>query len=90
MRRFVIPLDTCCVVDTCCMVGMRVYVRMYVFVMLTCVQGFVGWKETSAKDNSGIAEASELLVRSILELQGVCTAVCMVFGVWCVVRMCIG
>ena len=35
------------------------------------VQGFIGWFETSAKENAGISDATESLVRNILKSQGV-------------------
>ena len=34
-------------------------------------KGFIGWYETSAKENVGINQASEALVRAILHAQGV-------------------
>ena len=36
-------------------------------------KGFIGWYETSAKENVGINQASEALVRAILHAQGVST-----------------
>ena len=45
--------------------------RCHIAPEMHAIQGFIGWFETSAKDNTGISDAAEALVRSILKSQGV-------------------